>query len=131
MYVLGGRLRLLLGGHEMVLTPGEVAEFDTRTPHAFTNPAPTPAELLILMSAQGQRAHVRVRSSGVHLDDPAGRDRRRHHRRDAQQLLPLRTRCARSSRTRHDCPFASRSRTGTHLMRGRHAPELLAHGGRA
>ena len=39
--VLDGRLRLLLGGHELVLTPGEVAEFDTHTPHAFTNP-PTP-----------------------------------------------------------------------------------------
>jgi len=61
MYVLDGRLRLLLGGHELVLTPGEVAEFDTHTPHAFTNPADTPTELLILISAQGQRAHVRAR----------------------------------------------------------------------
>ena len=61
MYVLDGRLRLLLGEHDLVLTPGEIAEFDTRTPHAYTNPADTPAELLILVSAEGQRAHVRAR----------------------------------------------------------------------
>ncbi len=61
MYVLDGRLRLLLGEHDMILTPGEVAEFDTHTPHAFTNPADTPTELLILISAEGQRAHVRAR----------------------------------------------------------------------
>ena len=61
MYVLDGRLRLLLGEHDLVLTPGEVAEFDTRTPHAFTNPGTSPTELLLLVSAQGQRAHVRAR----------------------------------------------------------------------
>lgn len=61
MYVLDGRLRLLLGEHDLTLTPGEIAEFDTHTPHAFTNPAATPTELLILISAQGQRTHVRAR----------------------------------------------------------------------
>uniref|UniRef100_UPI00046F994D helix-turn-helix domain-containing protein n=1 Tax=Salinispora cortesiana TaxID=1305843 RepID=UPI00046F994D len=30
LYVLNGRLRLLLGEHDLVLTPGEAAEFDTR-----------------------------------------------------------------------------------------------------
>ena len=63
LYVLDGRLRLLLGEHDMILTPGEVAEFDTRTPHAFTNPADTPTELLILVGAQGQRAHTRARTA--------------------------------------------------------------------
>src|SRR3954447_21510688 len=29
MYVLSGRLRLLLGEHDLVLSPGEVVEFDT------------------------------------------------------------------------------------------------------
>ena len=61
MYVLDGRVRLLLADHELVLTPGEVAEFDTHTPHAFTNTGDTPAELLILMGSQGQRTHVRAR----------------------------------------------------------------------
>jgi transcriptional regulator with XRE-family HTH domain len=61
MYVLDGRLRLWLGKHDLVLTPGEIAEFDTHTPHAFANPGATPAELLVMVSAQGQRAHVRAR----------------------------------------------------------------------
>ncbi|MGH3658067.1 MAG: helix-turn-helix domain-containing protein, partial [Micromonosporaceae bacterium] len=38
LYVLSGRLRLLLGEHDLLLTPGEVAEFDTRAPHRVTNP---------------------------------------------------------------------------------------------
>src|SRR6195952_3836785 len=33
LYVLAGRMRVLLGEHDVVLSPGEVAEFDTRTPH--------------------------------------------------------------------------------------------------
>ena len=35
MYVLNGRLRLILGDHELVLGPGEAAEFDTRVAHWF------------------------------------------------------------------------------------------------
>ena len=35
VYVLDGRLRLLLADHDLVLEPGEAAEFDTRTPHWF------------------------------------------------------------------------------------------------
>lgn len=72
IYVLDGRLRLLLGEHDLVLTPGEVAEFDTHTPHAFINPADTPTELLMLVSAQGQRAHVRARPARS-APNPAGR----------------------------------------------------------
>lgn len=61
LYVLAGHLRLRLGTHDLVLAAGEVAEFDTRTPHAFTNPADTPTEVLMLIGPQGQRAHVRAR----------------------------------------------------------------------
>jgi transcriptional regulator with XRE-family HTH domain len=61
LYVLSGRMRLLLGEHDLVLAPGEVAEFDTRTPHAVTNPGPDPAEVLTLYGPQGERAHVRAR----------------------------------------------------------------------
>ena len=94
MYVLDGRLRLLLGEHDMVLTPGEVAEFDTHTPHAFTNPADTPTELLILISAQGQRAHVRARPARS-APNPTGRPDRRRHRSGAPQLIaPEKARCA-------------------------------------
>lgn len=61
LYVLSGRLRLLLGRHDLTLEAGEVAEFDTRTPHALTNPGPGPVELLSLYGPQGQRMHVRAR----------------------------------------------------------------------
>ena len=61
MYVLSGRIRLLLGDNDILLTPGEVAEFDTHTPHAFTNPGHAPTELLIMIGPQGERAHVRAR----------------------------------------------------------------------
>ncbi len=35
MYILDGKLRLLLGDQDLVLGPGEVVEFDTHTPHWF------------------------------------------------------------------------------------------------
>ncbi len=59
MYVLSGRVRLLLGDQEVLLAPGEVVEFDTHLPHAVTNPGPEPAEILNLFGPQGERAHVR------------------------------------------------------------------------
>ena len=62
MYVLSGRLRLRLGEHDFVMKPGEVAEFDTRTPHWFGSAGSEPAELLILFGPQGERIHVRARS---------------------------------------------------------------------
>jgi transcriptional regulator with XRE-family HTH domain len=61
IYVLSGRLRLLLAEHDLVLGPGEVAEFDTRTPHWFGNPGPEPVEVLALFGPQGERMHVRAR----------------------------------------------------------------------
>ena len=33
LYVLSGRMRLVLSGHDLVLNAGEVAEFDTLLPH--------------------------------------------------------------------------------------------------
>ena len=35
LYVLSGRLRLVLGEHDVVMGSGEAAEFDTRVPHWF------------------------------------------------------------------------------------------------
>jgi transcriptional regulator with XRE-family HTH domain len=60
LYVLSGRLRLRLGEHDVVLTPGEVAEFDTHVPHWIGNPGPEPAEVLCLFGPQGERMHVRA-----------------------------------------------------------------------
>jgi mannose-6-phosphate isomerase-like protein (cupin superfamily) len=59
--VLAGRLRLVLGEHDVVLTTGEVAEFDTRTPHAWSSAGPEPVEILSLFGPQGERMHVRAR----------------------------------------------------------------------
>jgi transcriptional regulator with XRE-family HTH domain len=64
MYVLSGRLRLVLGEHDVVLTPGEVAEFDTRVPHWFGNTGEEPTEVLMLFGPQGERMHVRARPKG-------------------------------------------------------------------
>ncbi len=61
LYVLTGRIRLLLGPRDFVLGAGEVVEFDTRVPHAFSNPFAEPAETLILVGPQGERMHVRAR----------------------------------------------------------------------
>jgi transcriptional regulator with XRE-family HTH domain len=62
IYVLSGRVRLQLGDQDLVLGEGEVAEFDTRIPHRFSNPGPGSAEMLCLYGPQGERLHVRARS---------------------------------------------------------------------
>ncbi len=61
LYVLAGRVRLGLGERDLALGPGEVAEFDTRLPHAVSNPFAQPAEVLSLFGPQGERLHVRAR----------------------------------------------------------------------
>ncbi|MGJ7440060.1 helix-turn-helix domain-containing protein [Aquipuribacter sp. MA13-6] len=60
VYVLTGRLRLVLAEHDVVLTSGEAAEFDTRVPHWFGAAGPGPVELISLFGPQGERAHVRA-----------------------------------------------------------------------
>jgi transcriptional regulator with XRE-family HTH domain len=59
LYVLSGRVRLILGSRDLTLEPGEVVEFDTRTPHWVGNPGPVPAEVLAIFGPQGERMHVR------------------------------------------------------------------------
>jgi transcriptional regulator with XRE-family HTH domain len=59
LYVLSGKVRLVLGNRDLTLQPGEVVEFDTRTPHWVGNPGPTPAEVLAIFGPQGERMHVR------------------------------------------------------------------------
>jgi transcriptional regulator with XRE-family HTH domain len=62
LYVLSGRMRLVLGDHDLLLGPGEVAEFDTRVPHWFGSTGGQPAEVLSLFGRQGERTHVRAKS---------------------------------------------------------------------
>ncbi|WP_116045798.1 helix-turn-helix domain-containing protein [Amycolatopsis palatopharyngis] len=60
LYVLNGRLRLVLGDQDLVLAPGEVAEFDTHLPHWFGNADSRPVEYLSILGPQGERFHVRA-----------------------------------------------------------------------
>ncbi|MFF6996595.1 helix-turn-helix domain-containing protein [Streptomyces sp. NPDC008313] len=63
LYVLSGRLRLVLGDHDLVIGPGEAAEFDTRVPHWFGSTGEGPVEFISLFGPQGERMHVRARPS--------------------------------------------------------------------
>jgi transcriptional regulator with XRE-family HTH domain len=63
LYVIAGRLRLVLGEHDLVLPAGEAAEFDTRVPHWFGSADGRPVELLSIFGPQGERIHVRARST--------------------------------------------------------------------
>lgn len=65
MYVLSGRLRVVLGPNDIILKPGEAAEFDTHVPHWFGSAGPGPCEVLTLFGPQGERMHVRARSRGA------------------------------------------------------------------
>ncbi|MCX5522417.1 MULTISPECIES: helix-turn-helix domain-containing protein [Streptomyces] len=65
LYVLSGRLRLVLGEHDVVLSAGEAAEFDTRVPHWFGSTGEGPVEFLSLFGPQGERMHVRARPKGA------------------------------------------------------------------
>ncbi|MFJ2400968.1 helix-turn-helix domain-containing protein [Streptomyces xanthochromogenes] len=59
LYVLSGRLRLVLGERDLTLPPGEAAEFDTSLPHWLGSSDGGAVELLVLFGLQGVRAHVR------------------------------------------------------------------------
>lgn len=61
IYILNGKLRLILGDRDMVLTAGEVAEFDTHLPHWFGNADEHPVEYLSIYGPQGERFHLRAR----------------------------------------------------------------------
>lgn len=62
LFVLSGRLRVILGETDLVLGVGEVVEFDTRTPHYFGRADAEPVEFLSLFGKQGERMHVRARA---------------------------------------------------------------------
>ena len=66
LYVIAGKMRLVLGEHDLVLGPGEVAEFETKEPHWFGSTGDEPAEVLSLFGRHGERMHVR---SGAHASE--------------------------------------------------------------
>jgi transcriptional regulator with XRE-family HTH domain len=62
LYVLSGRMRLILGEDDNVLGVGEAVEFDTTQPHWFGSTGDGPAEVLSLFGRPGERIHVRTSS---------------------------------------------------------------------
>ena len=61
MLVLEGAVRLVVGSHDLVLNPGEAAEFDTRVPHWIGPARQGPAHVLNVHGRDGQRIRVRAR----------------------------------------------------------------------
>jgi DNA-binding Xre family transcriptional regulator len=57
LYVLDGRLRLLLGDEDLTIEPAEAVEFSTWTPHWF-GALDGPVELIGIFGPQGERLHV-------------------------------------------------------------------------
>lgn len=70
IYVLSGRIRLVIGADETILEPGEAAEFDTRKPHGFVSASLEPAEIINLLSRQGERVHVHSHGGDDHVSPP-------------------------------------------------------------
>ena len=58
-YVISGRVRLVLDERELVVAPGEAAEFATTTPHTF-DAIDEPAEIILMFDADGPRAKPRA-----------------------------------------------------------------------
>ena len=59
LYVLSGRLRLILGSDEYLIDPGEAVEFSTWTPHWF-GAVDGPVEALTLFGPHGERVHLKA-----------------------------------------------------------------------
>jgi transcriptional regulator with XRE-family HTH domain len=60
IYVLSGRMRFILGDQDWVLSPGDVATFDTKVPHWFGSTGGEPAEILSIFGRPGERMTVRT-----------------------------------------------------------------------
>jgi transcriptional regulator with XRE-family HTH domain len=63
VYVLAGRLRLIVADLDTVLHQGRCAEIDTRLPHWTGSTGDGPVELLALYGRQGERAHLHTWAS--------------------------------------------------------------------
>jgi transcriptional regulator with XRE-family HTH domain len=78
LYVLSGRMRLVLGDRDEVLGVGEAAEFDTRVPHWFGSTGEGPAEVLSIFGRPGERMQVRATgldAASAPADDDDAADR--------------------------------------------------------
>ncbi|MFI5430159.1 cupin domain-containing protein [Aeromicrobium sp. UC242_57] len=72
IYVLSGRLRLIVGTRDLRLGAGEVAEFDTRTPHWFGSDGEFDAEVLTIFGEGGSVGATDEDVALRHLDEVLG-----------------------------------------------------------
>ena len=70
LYVLAGRMRLVLGDQDLVLGVGEAAEFDTQVPHWFGSTGDGAAEVLSIFGRPGERMLVRASGQPAPYVDP-------------------------------------------------------------
>ena len=63
LYVLSGRMRLVLGDQDLVLAVGEAAEFDTQVPHWFGSTGEGPAEVLSIFGRPGERMQLHAQQA--------------------------------------------------------------------
>lgn len=57
MYVISGRLRLLLGDRDLVIEPGEAVEFSTLEPHWF-GVVDSVVEVIAIFGTHGEQTHL-------------------------------------------------------------------------
>lgn len=57
MYILSGRLRLVLGERDFIIKPGEAVQFSTWTPHWFGT-VDGPVEAIMIFDVHGERLHL-------------------------------------------------------------------------
>lgn len=57
LYVLSGRLRLLIGDRDFTIEPGEAVEFSTLDPHWF-GAIDGPVEAIMIVGPQGETMHL-------------------------------------------------------------------------
>lgn len=58
LYVLSGKVRLILRDQDLVLSRGEAAEFDTRVPHSISAAGKRSAQVLSIFNNDGVRMHT-------------------------------------------------------------------------
>lgn len=102
LYVLSGRMRLIVAEHDLIMEPGEAAEFDTRLPHWFGAAAWASRRDPEPVRPPG-RAHARPRRSPH--PPPPPRPRLGGRRLNRTRVQPIgfpgessQTRCPRASR---------------------------------
>ncbi|WP_306925278.1 acyltransferase family protein [Arthrobacter globiformis] len=65
IHVLNGRLRVVLGDQDMILTSGQSVEIDGKTPHWFGRQGTNPVEYVQICGEHGKTVHFSTRATRV------------------------------------------------------------------